>query len=148
MPCGRERFHHRVPDDLDAVASEGHHATVEVPVRLATRRERELALADRVLAQRRLERRLRPPHQPASAWPLRGCADRPRRAAIEERHAIGRAEQLVGRPFGVGHEPDDVAALAADAGDVVEAPVRVVDVAQRRSGRRPRSRSSVGASHT
>ena len=42
---------------------------------------------------------------------------------------VGRTEDRVGCAFGVRHQADDVAAFVADAGDVVEAAVGVVDVA-------------------
>ena len=47
----------------------------------------------------------------------------------QEHGAVGRADERVARPLGVGHEPDHVAALVADPGDVVDRAVRVVDVA-------------------
>ena len=47
----------------------------------------------------------------------------------QQHDAVGAAEQRVAGPLGVRHQADDVAALVADAGDVVEAAVGVVDVA-------------------
>ena len=45
-------------------------------------------------------------------------------------HAVGRPQQGMAGALGVGHQPHDVAALVADAGDVVDRAVRVVHVAQ------------------
>ena len=48
---------------------------------------------------------------------------------LEQHDPVGAAEQGVAGPLRVRHEADDVARLVADAGDVVEAAVGVVDVA-------------------
>src|SRR5581483_391421 len=44
--------------------------------------------------------------------------------------AVGRTEDGLRRPFGMRHQPDDVAAFIADSGDVVEASIGILDVAQ------------------
>ena len=64
---------------------------------------------------------------PASAGHNRATATRRRIAdrRVEERppqaHSVDRAEERIARPLRVGHEPDDVAGLVADPGDVVDA---------------------------
>ena len=82
-----------------------------------------------------LKRGHRPP-APEPAWALRasggvatGAGAGRAQERLEEHDAVGRAEQRIARALGMRHQPDDVAALVADAGDVVEAAVRVVDVA-------------------
>ena len=55
---------------------------------------------------------------------------RGREQGPQEHDAVRRAEQAVGSPLGVRHEPDHVAAFTADPGDVVEAAIGVVHVAQ------------------
>ena len=57
--------------------------------------------------------------------PRRRCTSSDRSSTV----AVGGAEQRVARPLRVRHEPDDVATLVAHAGDVVDGPVGVVDVA-------------------
>ena len=120
-----ERFDDRLADDLDAVTAERHLATVEVPARGAARRQRELALLDRVLPQRGGERGLGRPHEATSAARLRRRRQQRPQAARRRRRNRAR----VARPLGVGHEADNVAGRVPDARDVVEAAVRVLDVA-------------------
>ena len=69
-PRDRERVDDRVADDLHAVAAEAHLPSVEVPVRRPARRQRELTLADRVLA--------RAPRQRGLGGPQRHAVRRPR----------------------------------------------------------------------
>src|SRR5512136_335971 len=44
---------------------------------------------------------------------------------LEDPPAVGAAEDPLGGPFGMGHEPEDVAPLVADAGDGLEGAVDV-----------------------
>ena len=44
---------------------------------------------------------------------------------FEQHEAVGAAERRFARALRVRHQPDDVAALAADAGDAVERAVRI-----------------------
>ena len=48
----------------------------------------------------------------------------------QQHDAVPRSDDRVARTLGVRHEPHHVAALVGDPGDVVEAPIGVVDVAQ------------------
>src|SRR5215213_3607039 len=65
----------------------------------------------------------------SSALPSPGTvSDKDTSGALEQLQAVGGAEQRVDRVLGVRHEPDDVAALVADARDVVRRPVRVAVV--------------------
>src|SRR6476469_6377499 len=69
----------------------------------------------------------------SSALPRPGTvSDGDTGGALEQLQAVGGAQQRVDRVLGMRHEPDDVAALVADARDVVRRPVgvAVVGVAQ------------------
>ena len=54
---------------------------------------------------------------------------RRREQRAQQHDAVVATEDGVAGPLGVRHQPDDVAGLVADAGDVVEAAVRVLHVA-------------------
>ena len=81
-----------------------------------------------VVLEPELERRAAPRRgsAPASSTVSVTPADQGLQHAGEEAEAVGAgAGQLLDRVLGVGHDPDDVARLVADAGDVAHRAVRV-----------------------